>query len=144
MAFSNGKGWNNIRKYTSRSLREYGFGNRSEMEKLIKNELVHLVNFIQEKLSQNQDGVVYFNKFFQFSFLNLMSTMISGERHTYDDKEFKDLLRASNEWFETPVLKILTVMAFPWTRFVCPGILEYTKQLNALKDMNTYARVYMK
>ncbi|ODN02915.1 Methyl farnesoate epoxidase [Orchesella cincta] len=140
MAFSNDEGWSNIRKFTSKSLRDYGFGNRNSMQKLINQELLHLVEFIEAKVDSCSDGVLFFDRFFQASFLNLMSSMITGERHSYEDEELQKLIKASHDWFDAPILGVLTVMAFPWTRFVCPKLLGYEQQITAVKEMGNYSR----
>lgn len=140
MVFSNNRGWTEIRNFTKKSLRQFGFGNKTAMGKLIKEELKHLVNKLQDE-AKNSDGVIFFDKYFQPSFLNLISSMITGKRADYNDEELLKLLNASNLWFDTPMLGVLTVMAFPFTRFICPGLLGYTQQINALKMMHSYAKV---
>lgn len=142
MAFSNGDGWNDIRKFASRTLREYGFGNKNVMERIIRDELCQLTNHIDNELARTTDQVLYFNKFFQPSLLNLITSMITGKRYQYDNVELKALNQASQEWFDAPILGILTVMAFPWTRFVFPKILGYTQIINALKVMQEGMRVH--
>ncbi|CAL8127309.1 unnamed protein product [Orchesella dallaii] len=140
MAFSYDEAWSSIRKFTSKSLRDYGFGNRNSMQKLIKQELLELVKYVETKVDSSPGGVLYFDRFFQASFLNLMSSMITGERQPYEDKELQKLLKASQKWFDAPPLGSLTVMAFPWTRFVCPKFLGYEQQIQALREMENYTR----
>uniref|UniRef100_A0A3P8T9N3 Cytochrome P450, family 2, subfamily Y, polypeptide 3 n=1 Tax=Amphiprion percula TaxID=161767 RepID=A0A3P8T9N3_AMPPE len=87
LVVSNGERWRQLRRFTLTTLRDFGMG-RKGMEEWIQEESQHLVNRINSTNATPFDPTF----FLSCSASNVICCMVFGQRFSYDDKDFLDLL----------------------------------------------------
>ncbi|XP_051813857.1 cytochrome P450 2F2-like [Acanthochromis polyacanthus] len=92
LAVSNGERWRQLRRFTLSTLRDFGMG-RKGMEEWIQEESQHLVNRIKNTNAAPFDPTF----FLSCSASNVICCMVFGQRFSYDDKDFLDLLHIISE-----------------------------------------------
>jgi len=93
IVLANGRVWNEQRRFTMRHLREFGFG-KTDLESLILDEVTELVNWIKE---QNEKPVEIRRRF-SLASINILWTMLSGERYEQGDPKMTGLLDQFEEY----------------------------------------------
>jgi hypothetical protein len=142
IAFSTGKAWEVMRKYCMETLRDFGFRNRGAMEQLLHEEIEQFLTFMEEDRKRSNGKIHFSIHYFHISFINVMASLIIGSRHSYEDPQLKNLLQYSDDWVKNGVLGTGLITAFPFLRFICPGLLGYDLQMSALAGLEVYARVW--
>ena len=92
--FIDGEMWQEQRRFALRHLRDLGFG-RTSSENIIHEEIHDLIEKIKSQAKSN-NGVVDFKGIFPLSMLNVLWSIIGGERFQHDDARLKKLLEAVN------------------------------------------------
>uniref|UniRef100_A0A3Q1CNL3 Cytochrome P450, family 2, subfamily Y, polypeptide 3 n=1 Tax=Amphiprion ocellaris TaxID=80972 RepID=A0A3Q1CNL3_AMPOC len=87
LVVSNGERWRQLRRFTLSTLRDFGMG-RKGMEEWIQEESQHLVNRINSTNAAPFDPTF----FLSCSVSNVICSLVFGQRFSYDDKDFLDLL----------------------------------------------------
>ena len=86
--------WQEQRRFALRHLRDLGFG-RTSSENLIQEEIHDLIQKIRTR-AECSDGVVDFKGLFNLSLLNVLWSIVGGERFKHDDDRLKKLLNGVN------------------------------------------------
>ena len=94
MAFNDGDAWQEQRRFTLRHLRDFGFGKTSS-ENSIQEEINDLMKEIKVQ-AQISNGLVDFRGMFNLSLLNVIWTVVSGERFKLHDAKLKKLFATVN------------------------------------------------
>ncbi|KAJ6641655.1 Cytochrome P450 2C21 [Pseudolycoriella hygida] len=114
--FSSGKIWRDLRRFTLRNLRDFGFSKTNLMENAQQDELQYFKDFVKEKLKKSEDGVVSMDGFFNLSVLNIVWGMIMSERFPYDDPKLKHYIRLNDEFFLSNNFVSSWSLYFPFLR----------------------------
>lgn len=69
--------WMEMRKFSQRTLRDFGFGKRHSMQSVIEAEIVDLVAEFKAETAKS-DGVLKIRTTFMLSVLNVLWCMIAG------------------------------------------------------------------
>ncbi|XP_008307034.1 cytochrome P450 2Y3 [Cynoglossus semilaevis] len=93
MAISNGSRWQQLRRFTLTTLRDFGMG-RKKMEAWVQEESKHLVAGMAEHKGVPFDPVF----FFSCSVSNVIGCLVFGERCNYDDKDFLYILKSVGDF----------------------------------------------
>ncbi|CAL8110287.1 unnamed protein product [Orchesella dallaii] len=98
--FSNGKLWQENRRFALRHLRDFGFG-KTSMEGLIHEEAEETIGTIMKEMKKAKDSVIPIQDKFGVSVINILWAIMGGTRYKHDDEEFKKMLNVIQETFRT-------------------------------------------
>lgn len=85
--------WKEMRRFSLRTLRDFGFGKQSSMDATIQEELAGLMAGLNSQLAHADSGIVVpMHQFFTISILNILWKMIAGFRFEHTDTRLKQLL----------------------------------------------------
>jgi len=118
--FTDGPFWVEQRRFSLRHLRDLGFGKRS-LEGIILDEAEELIKRLQPNDIQRSG-------FFNLPAINILWSVLGGERLSTNDGEFMTLLQKISKLFRTgnPSGDVLDV--FPFLRFIMPGLAGYRER----------------
>lgn len=136
---TDGPFWKRQRKFTHRSLQEFGFG-KSLFENKILQEVECFISFLKD-----QDGrPIDIRKTIHASVANVVFSIVSGKRHDYGHKGFQKLLKDS-ELAANQILKVsMLLRCAPFLKHVPGDLLNIKLLTNNLKDWTSYFRkMYM-
>ena len=96
--FVDGELWQEQRRFTLRHLRDLGFG-RTSSESLFEEEIHHLLEDLRTSTLSNSQGVVDFKDAFSVSIVNVLWSIIGGERFERNDAKLIKLLKTIEVFF---------------------------------------------
>ncbi|ODM98812.1 Methyl farnesoate epoxidase, partial [Orchesella cincta] len=131
--WGNGHSWKLIRRFSIKTLRDFGFGKQKGQDAVMEEELEELMKRLDEKI-ELEGSEVCMSQFFTVSVLNILWSMMAGTRFSYDDAKLQKIVKHiyDNTRFLNATGNIL--MAFPVLRTVLrklTGVGEARKQLIA-------------
>uniref|UniRef100_A0A672IMM0 Uncharacterized protein n=1 Tax=Salarias fasciatus TaxID=181472 RepID=A0A672IMM0_SALFA len=114
LGISNGERWSQLRRFTLTTLRDFGMG-RKGMEEWIQEVSSQLIDRIQSTKAKPFDPTF----FLSCSVSNVICCMVFGERFSYDDDQFLQLLQITAD--------IIKFSSSPWGQLynVFPGLMEW-------------------
>ncbi|KAK7883053.1 hypothetical protein WMY93_029227 [Mugilogobius chulae] len=114
LVITNGERWRQLRHFTLSTLRDFGMG-RKGMEQWIQEESTHLVKRIKTMKGEPFDPTF----FLSCSVSNVICGLIYGQRFSYQNKHFLQLLQH--------ISKVLTSISSPWAALynIFPGLMEW-------------------
>ncbi|KAF5297438.1 hypothetical protein FQR65_LT01369 [Abscondita terminalis] len=130
IVFSDGPFWQKQRKFSLQHLKNFGFGKR-EMELRIVEESKEFIEDLKKKSTQS----IYMHNAFDVSVLNVLWTMMAGERFTLDDVRLIKLLQIIHDAFRVFDISGGLLNQMPLLRFVAPDACGYTKFMQILSEM---------
>jgi len=111
--------WKNLRRFSLQSLRDYGFGKKQSMEKVIHLELSDLINELDMQSTAN-NGIHNMHEFFTLSLLNILWSMVAGTRYLHDDPQLIKLMKINETLFRSGNFGNSILFAFPALRNYFP------------------------
>ncbi|XP_026222684.1 cytochrome P450 2F3-like [Anabas testudineus] len=113
LVISNGERWQQLRRFTLMTLRDFGMG-RKGMEEWIQEESKHLVARIKNTQATAFDPTY----FLSCSVSNVICCLVFGQRFSYDDDHFVSLLQTISE--------VLRFFSSPWGQLynIFPRLME--------------------
>jgi methyl farnesoate epoxidase/farnesoate epoxidase len=109
--FNNGDEWKEVRRFTIRTLRDFGFGKRYTMEVVMRDELDILMRNMEKEAKTA--GKVRVERLFSNSLLNVLWTMVAAKRFSHDDERMRKMLEAQDEMFRSMTFGADLADAFP-------------------------------
>jgi len=98
IASASGEKWQVQRKFTHTQLKKFGFG-RPQMESFVQDEVRDLISVLKEKSDGGKKAVeIGFD--INVSVVNVIWSIITGERKSHDDPRIRDFLVAINKGVE--------------------------------------------
>jgi len=103
-----------MRRFTMRTLRDFGFGKQKSMESVLEEEVGCIHQTLNDCVSQNKE--VSRRQFFALPVLNALWSMVAGSRFDYDDPKGKQLVSLVDETSRSDVVKqnLLTSLPLVW------------------------------
>ncbi|XP_030632015.1 cytochrome P450 2C31 isoform X1 [Chanos chanos] len=92
LGISNGERWKQLRRFTLTTLRDFGMG-RKRMEAWIQEESKHLLDSMSENKAAPFDPMVFLSR----AVSNVICALVFGQRFSYDNHHFLDLLQIISE-----------------------------------------------
>ncbi|XP_067324801.1 cytochrome P450 2C18-like [Anolis sagrei] len=92
MAFSNGKTWKQMQRFSLSTLRNFGMGKKS-IEERIQEEAQYLLEQLHDTKGQPFDP----HYLMTYATSNVISSILFGKRYGYDDKRFQALIALSED-----------------------------------------------
>jgi len=128
---SEGKTWSDQRRFTLRTLRDFGFGKQG-MEEMIKEEVNLFKALIDKSKSEPFDFINQFN----LPILNALWRITVGERFDYDDPKLLSIIERLTELFQRVGRpeNVITI-CFPLIKKIFPTFLESDKSLKINHDI---------
>lgn len=114
--FGNGETWKNIRRFSIRTLRDFGFGKQKGQDAVMEEELDELIRRLDDKIANERDSSICMSQLFSVSVLNIIWSMMAGTRFSHDDAKLQALVKHiyDNTRFMKASGNIL--MAYPFLR----------------------------
>jgi len=129
-----------MRKFSQRTLRDFGFGKRLSMQGVIELEITDLCQRIRREIN-NREGVIRVKINFVAPILNVMWCMVAGFRYEQDDPKLQQMLELNfnttkSQTFADPIRAL-----FPLIGKVFPRIFgDYTRN-KMFNESHEFARV---
>lgn len=139
--FASGKVWKDLRRFTLRNLRDFGFSKSNLMENAQQVELQYFRADLKEKLKKNGSGVMSMRGFFNMPVLNVVWSMIMSERFAYDDPKLKHYIRLNDEFFLSNNFVSSWSLFFPFLRNWFPEQSGRNAVLSSVDGLQTFIRV---
>ncbi|XP_035713643.1 cytochrome P450 2K6 isoform X1 [Folsomia candida] len=141
ISFSEGEVWEKLRPWTFKTLKDFGFGKSSDMERFIKVASKRLFASIDDKIgfektSCDLDVELLYND----SILSIMWQMIVGRLSPEDEPSIKILSEKGDAFVRVSVFGTGIVNAFPFLRFIFPNALGYNVQMDFFQTCNSIAQ----
>ncbi|XP_021966277.1 methyl farnesoate epoxidase [Folsomia candida] len=115
--FSWGEVWKEMRRFSMRTLRDFGFGRIQSMESVIDDEITLVLSSLENVTSSKKE--MSMRQFFTVSILNILWSMVAGFRFSHEDVKLKKLINLIDETSKNNPAKAGIVQAFPFLfRFV--------------------------
>lgn len=141
--FSSGKIWKDLRRFTLRNLRDFGFSKTNLMENAQQEELEYFRDYLKEKLKKADDGVISIHGLFNLSVLNVIWSMIMSERFPYDDPKLKHYVRLNEEFFLSNNFVSSWSLFFPFLRSWFPESSGRNAVLSSVAGLQDFIRVHL-
>lgn len=138
--FASGKVWKDLRRFTLRNLRDFGFSKSNLMENAQQEELQHFRKYLNEKLKNSKNGVMSVHGFFNMPVLNVVWSMIMSERFPYDDPKLKHYIRLNDEFFLSNNFVSSWSLFFPFLRDWFPEQSGRNAVLSSVAGLQTFIR----
>ncbi|ODM89460.1 Methyl farnesoate epoxidase [Orchesella cincta] len=106
--------WNDLHRFTLRTMRDFGFGKRNTMHSVIHDELSDVINELKTCLNEH-DGIYTFDdsNVFITASLNLVWSMLAGTRYEHRDPKLRQLTKITRDWFASCNTGNSVLVAFP-------------------------------
>ena len=131
LASASGETWRVQRKFTHTTLKKFGFG-RPQMEAFVQDEVNDLVNVLKGKCSNGASSVeIGFD--INVAIVNVIWSLMTGERNSHDDPRIRSFLVAVNKSIELATTSSI-LLFFPFLIKIFPermfGIDQMRKWMN--------------
>lgn len=136
IVFSDGHLWQKQRKFSLHHLKQFGYG-RKEMEEQISKEVKVLVENLTHECSKPLDV----HRLFDVTVINVLWSMMAGERFDLNDIKLKQLLAIINDMFRSTDISGGMLNQLPFLRFIMPDKCGYNLHLSILQRMWTFLEV---
>ncbi|KAJ8029291.1 Cytochrome P450 2J6 [Holothuria leucospilota] len=113
IALSNGKVWQEQRKFIHQIFRDFGIGKAS-----FEDAIVEEANFLTDALLQSDGKLVNIEYILNNAVSNIISSVSFGKRFEYDDKRFQIILKNFNENMEQSVIRFGLSVFLPFTQYI--------------------------
>jgi len=128
---SDGSTWAEQRRFTLRTLRDFGFG-KSGMEEMISEE----VELFLEEIRKSEGEPFNFANQFNLPIINALWTVCVGQRFDYNNSKLLILIKRMTEWFQRAAAPTaLLVTAFPWLFKLFPTLFGYNETVKVQHDI---------
>ena len=127
IAMDFGSRWKNKRRWTMRALRDFGVGKRS-LEEKIQEEAWYMC----EEMAKNSGKPFSVQVIFMQAVSNIICSVCFGQRFSYMDQEFQELLDMINGFFGLNMF-FIPINFYPVLRFL-PGDLFGMKKIGRMLD----------
>ena len=130
LIMSEGETWKQQRRFSLRTLRDFGFGKQG-LEELIMDEVKMFKHLLDTEVGQPIDIATKLN----LPILNALWKVTVGERFDYDDPRLLDICQRLTETFKLFVGTKLALNSYPWMRRLSSKWLSTDFILQSLHDV---------
>lgn len=118
--FSNGRLWQEQRRFTLRHLRDFGFA-KTSMEGLIHEECEDLNKSLEKAVKEaGSSSIITVHDRFAVSIINILWAIIAGVRYRHDDANLRKMLTVIQQSFRAGSVRGNLVNTYPFLRYIPP------------------------
>ncbi|TRY77176.1 hypothetical protein TCAL_10934 [Tigriopus californicus] len=131
IVMNDGYGWKVHRRFTLKTLKDFGFGNAS-----VEDGILEEANHICDHIAKKNGSPFKAEDVFNVGILNIMWKILTHKRFDLEDPRLANCVRAINGQFSSDRVRI--VLAMPWTRHFFPemsGWNDWKKFAITMQDM---------
>ncbi|XP_021957549.2 cytochrome P450 2J6 [Folsomia candida] len=136
--FSSGNNWREMRRFTTRTLRDFGFGKNKSMESVIDEEISLL--FTKMDHAANSGEALPMRQFFTVSILNILWSMVAGVRFAHDDGRLKTLIQLLDETTKNSPVETNIAQMFP----VLWNVIKHTPKMKSRSVFHTRLQAFFR
>nr|AKH03504.1 cytochrome P450 3037B1 [Paracyclopina nana] len=128
LMFADGNSWKSHRRFSLKTLRDFGFG-KSSLESVLIEEADRMGEFF---LSQKDEPFLV-QTLFNLVILNVLWTIVAGKRYELSDPKAQGIVRLITESVQVENLRFLFNM--PWVRYLFPQASGWNTQKKIIGDL---------
>ncbi|CAL8148556.1 unnamed protein product [Orchesella dallaii] len=136
--FSSSEPWQKMRRFTIRTLRDFGFGKAASMDVVIGEELDKFTDHLKNLMKK--DGVVEVHGLFDLTLVNVLWRLVTGVNYAMDDERILELLKLSNEMIQNTKFSFDSSATFPFLWHLFPSWSGKNLQMKIIKALHKYCR----
>lgn len=137
--FPSGQGWKEMRRFSMRTLRDFGYGKQTSMEFGLSEE----VNLLVEKIGAyvgNKEGLPV-KHLFTMPVLNILWSMVSNVRTREDDEKLKKLIILVDNLAKANPIGGNIQAIFPFLKYIAPEMTGYNAMKKCHRELQQYFKV---
>ena len=134
-----GEIWKQSRKFVTKSLRDFGFGQLKNLEICLEEESIEVLKHF-ENLRQSNPTDLCLSTLFNLPTLNILWRVMSGSRFACDDKDMTTLVQLLKDTATGISVGTQPVFAFPFLRHI-PGLTDHQKTLRTMNQLQDFFKV---
>lgn len=140
IVFTDGEFWEQQRRFSVKALRSLGLG-MTGMVQHVEREACELAKSLIYR-SDNGEEISIQNgiNLFDISVINVLWTIVRGERYELNDPRLKNLMEAIHKSFRIIDMSGGAISQFPWLRHIAPVKTGYRPLLETLEPMWAFLR----
>ncbi|KAL3275506.1 hypothetical protein HHI36_020266 [Cryptolaemus montrouzieri] len=124
LVFSEGDLWKRQRRFSVQRLKKFGYGGKQMVEN-VEEEVDQLMKMFHEKSSEP----LFMHNAFDVSVINVLWTMIAGERFDLEDAKLKQLMEIIHDAFRMLDMSGGVLNQMPFLRFIAPQSTGFRKMM---------------
>lgn len=110
-----------MRRFSMRTLRDFGYGKVTDMQVVIDDEVALLMEKV-EKVASKPDPILDVKHLFTMPVLNILWSMVSAVRAPNDEERLHELAMLVDTLARATPIGGTILDLFPWLRHVAPGL----------------------
>lgn len=135
--FVAGDGWREMRRFSMRTLREFGYGKQTNMQSVIDDEMTLLIEKV-DKIANSEKALLSVKHLFTMPVLNILWSMVSAVRTSEDDIKLQKLIMLVDNLARATPIGGSILDLFPALRHVAPGMTGATFVRQCIKELQEY------
>lgn len=136
LIFNAGDCWKETRKFTIKTLKDFGFGELKSSEAFLQEELADFIEKIDSDRAKSPNNEVRIHEYFKIPVMNILWRVMSGYRFKYDDPDIINLIKYIDQAAEIEIGMDLE-WAYPFLRFI-PFMSNSRAHGNKIKNCQDY------
>jgi len=138
--FVNGDGWKEMRRFSMRTLRDFGYGKQTSMQLVLDEEVKALTSKV-EVVANSPEPIMEIKHLFTMPVLNILWSMVSNIRTAEDDVKLRKLIKLVDNLAKANPIAGNILSIFPFLRFIFPVWTGHTFAQKCHKELQVYFRV---
>ncbi|CAL8072231.1 unnamed protein product [Orchesella dallaii] len=135
--FVGGEGWREMRRFTMRSLRDFGYGKQNSMQSIIDDEVKTILNEV-ETVAGKDKPLLNIKHFFTLPVLNILWSMVSSVRMPGDEEKLKKLIILVDNLAKATPIGGSILDLFPSLRHYFPGLTGITFVRKCVEELQNH------
>ncbi|CAL8072230.1 unnamed protein product [Orchesella dallaii] len=137
--FVNGDSWKEMRRFSMRTLRDFGYGKQTSMQAVLDEEVKALISKV-ELIATCPEPIMEIKHLFTMPVLNILWSMVSNVRTAEDDVKLRKLIKLVDNLAKANPIGGNILSIFPFLRFVFPVWTGHTMAQKCHKELQEYFR----
>lgn len=136
---SNGERWQNLRRFTIRTLREFGFGKSASMDIVMNEEAKKFIEYLKSNVKSTPDNVIHVGNgdLFDSTVLNILWRLVTGKEHDLSDERITKMIRLSREYMNAARVDDISI-CYPILRDLFPKMTGRTIQHECVRNLKSF------
>jgi len=133
--------WGEMRKFSQRTLRDFGFGKRYSMQSVIEVEISDIMAVMRREM-KHSDGILKIRTTFLLSVLNVLWCMIAGHRYSHDDPKLTSMMQNNFAMIKAQTFVDPLVLLIPLLRNIFPNVFKWNLVSKVFEESHDFSRVW--